>query len=123
MKSIFLFILLSLPFSAFANTSCEDVSEGYEDTDEMYVVCNNLSKFSITEINQKMKLIMEQYQGEPNEIMVYFVSSKHAVGKPYNDLPAKELIALYYTNDGLLTFWPKINSRKKDILLEWESSI
>ena len=76
MKSIFLFILLSLPFSAFANTSCEDVSEGYEDTDEMYVVCNNLSKFSIIEINQKMKLIMEQYQGEPNEIMVYFVSSK-----------------------------------------------
>ena len=123
MKSIFLFILLSLPFSVFADITCEDVAEGYEDTDEMYVVCNNLSKFSMTEINQKMKLIMEQYQGEPDEIMVYFVSSKYAVGKPYNDLSAKELIALYYTHDGLLTFWPKIDSRKKDILLEWESSI
>jgi len=123
MKTIFLFILLSFSLSAFTNDNCQQVAEGYEDTDEMYVVCHDLSIFTLVEINQKMKTIMEQYQGEPDEIMVYFVSSKSAIGKSYKTLSTKELVALYYTHDSLLTLWPKINSRKQEILLEWESSI
>ena len=123
MKTIFLFILLSLSFSIFADDNCQQVAEGYEDTDEMYVVCNDLSPLSIVETNQKMKIIMEQYEGEPDEIVVYFVSSKSAIGKSYKALSTKELVALYYTHDSLLTLWPKIDSRKKEILLEWESSI
>lgn len=120
MKAIFLFILLGLSFSIIADDSCQQVAEGYEDTDEMYVVCKDLSQFTVAENNQKMKIIMEQYQGEPDEIMVYFVSSLSAVGKSYKALSTKELVALFYTHDSL---WPKIDSRKKDVLLEWESSI
>ena len=123
MKAIFLFILLGLSFSIIADDSCQQVAEGYEDTDEMYVVCKDLSQFTVAENNQKMKIIMEQYQGEPDEIMVYFVSSLSAVGKSYKALSTKELVALFYTHDSLLTLWPKIDSRKKDVLLEWESSI
>ena len=123
MKAIFLFILLGLSFSIIADDSCQQVAEGYEDTDEMYVVCKDLSQFTVAENNQKMKIIMEQYQGEPDEIMVYFVSSISAVGKSYKALSTKELVALFYTHDSLLTLWPKIDSRKKDVLLEWESSI
>ena len=123
MKTIFLFILLSFSFSAFANDNCQQVAEGYEDTDEMYVVCDDLSIFTLVEINQKMKTIMEQYEGEPDEIVVYFVSSSNAISKSYKALSAQELVALYYTHDSLLTLWPKIASRKKEMLLEWESSI
>ena len=123
MKAIFLFILLGLSFSIIADDSCQQVAEGYEDTDEMYVICKDLSQFTVAENNQKMKIIMEQYQGEPDEIMVYFVSSISAAGKSYKALSTKELVALFYTHDSLLTLWPKIDSRKKDVLLEWESSI
>lgn len=123
MKTIFLFILLSFSFSAFANDNCQQVAEGYEDTDEMYVVCDDLSIFTLVEINQKMKAIMEQYEGEPDEIVVYFVSSSNAISKSYKALSSQELVALYYTHDSLLTLWPKIASRKKEMLLEWESSI
>jgi len=123
MKAIFLFLLLSSSFSVFANENCEDVAEGYEDTVEMYVVCHDISVFTFSEINQKMKNIMEQYQGEPDEIMVYFVSTKNAIGKSYQSISTKEIVALYYTHDSQLTLWPKNKSRKKEILLEWESSM
>ena len=123
MKAIFLFILLGLSFSIFADNDCQQVAEGYEDTTEMYVVCNDLSKFTVLETSHKVKNIMEQYQGEPDEVMVYFVSSKNVVGKSYKALSAKELVALYYTHDTLLTLWPKINSRKKEMILELENSI
>lgn len=117
MKIAFLFILLGFSFSVFADENCQQVVEGYEDTDKMYVICNDLLQKTIIEINQTIETVMNQYQGEPDEITVYFVSSKSAVGKSYGMLTANELVGFYYTHDGLLTYWPKINSRKKEVFL------
>jgi len=83
MKVTFLFILLGLSFSVFATDNCEQVVEGYEDNSEMYVVCSALPLMSIAEKNQQMETIMGQYEGEPDKITVYFVSSESAVGKTY----------------------------------------
>jgi len=123
MKVSFLFILFSLSFSVLATDNCAQVVEGYEDNSNMYVVCSALPLMDLAEKNQQMETIMGQYEGEPDKITVYFVSSPSAVGKAYHALSNKELVGIYDAHDSLLTLWPKIASSKNEMFLDWETSL
>ena len=85
----------------------------------MYVVCKDLSEVTETKANQILKRVFEQYTGEPDEILVYFVSTLNFVGVPDSDISPNDLVGVYYTHDSILTVWPKVESRKKEIHLKW----
>ncbi|MEE4245627.1 MAG: hypothetical protein V2I33_09460 [Kangiellaceae bacterium] len=101
MNRILALILLLYPLFALAN-SCDKVAKGYESSDDMYVVCNDLSQLSLSEANGKLKNIFEQYKGEPDEILVYFVSDNKLVGVAEDKLKPEEFVGRYYTHNSTL---------------------
>ena len=82
MIRIALFLFSVFSFQVSANDKCDQVVAGYESNDVMYVICKDLAGFTLEQANQKLKSIFDQYQGEPDEILVYFVSNLKSVGKP-----------------------------------------
>ncbi|MDO6721582.1 hypothetical protein Q4575_19425 [Psychrosphaera sp. 1_MG-2023] len=112
-------IFAMFSFCVSAEDKCDQVVSGYESSDVMYVICDNLSGLTLKEANQTLEHIFEQYKGPPDEILVYFVSSKKLVGVPEKKLKPEDLIGIYYTHDSILTAWPYIESRKKEYQLKW----
>jgi hypothetical protein len=119
MFRITLLLLISFSFQVLAGDECEKVVSGYETKDTMYVVCDSLTGITLEQANQKLKSIFEQYKGEPDEIIVYFVSSQKLVGKSDTELQPEDFVGFYYTHNSVLIIWPNIESRKKEMYLKW----
>ena len=119
MFRITLLLLLSFSFQVLASDECEKVVSGYETKDTMYVICDSLTGITLEQANQKLKSIFEQYKGEPDEIIVYFVSSQKLVGKSDTELQPEDFVGFYYTHNSVLTIWPNLESRKKEMYLKW----
>ncbi len=111
-------ILMFLVFPSIVS-ACGKVAEGYEDRDKMYVVCPNLSNLSNDDASQLVLNVMNQYKGPPDEVIVYFVSSKKVVGKPEAEINAMELVGYYYTHSHQLIVWPKLKTLKKVVEITW----
>ena len=119
MFRIVLLLLSTFSLQALASDKCEKVVSGYESKDTMYVVCDSLSGITLEQANQKLKSIFDQYKSEPDEIIVYFVSSHALVGKPDSELQPEEFVGFYYTHNSTLIIWPNIKSRRKEMYLKW----
>lgn len=104
-------------------SSCDKVAEGYESSDEMYVVCNDLSLITLDEANAKLKKIFEQYKGEPDEILIYFVPDNKFVGVAQDKLKPEEFVGWYYTHNSTLVIWPNIPEKRKELQLKWWQSL
>ncbi|WMS88382.1 hypothetical protein [Pleionea litopenaei] len=118
MSRVLALFLSICPIFTLANT-CDKVAEGYEISDEMYVVCSDLSHLALNEANATLKNIFEQYEGEPDEILVYFVSDEKLVGIAEDKLKPEEFVGRYYTHNSTLTIWPNIPVKRKELQLKW----
>jgi hypothetical protein len=122
-KVAILVIMLLFPVIVMANEGCNKIVPGYEKTDSIYVICDDLSEISDSEANILIKDIFAQYQGPADEIFVFFVSSADYVGKfdahPF-EVPAEKWVADYYTHSNQLTLWPKLKKKTRTIKIKWE---
>ncbi|SMF69181.1 hypothetical protein SAMN02745866_04350 [Alteromonadaceae bacterium Bs31] len=118
MHNVILF-LIGLVFSvmASANEECNKIVSGYENSDTIYVVCDDLSDISQEAANKLIKEIFNQYKGPPDEIFVFFISSTDYVGK--FEFPPEVWVADYYTHHNQLTIWPKVKEKTRVIKIQW----
>jgi len=116
-KLVSLILSLSISPVVCVAEGCSKVIPGYEESDTMYVVCEDLSGITQEESNKLIKNIFSQYKGEPDEVFVFFVSSKEYVGK--FEFPAEVWVADYYTHHNKLTLWPKVKEKTRAITIQW----
>ncbi|MFL0804629.1 MAG: hypothetical protein K6L81_12990 [Agarilytica sp.] len=97
MKNILIILLLLASFKAF---SCDKIVEGYETKDTMYSICPNFAELPDDMASKLVYVLLKQYRGPPDEILIYFVASKEFVGKD------KELLGYYYTHSHEIVVHP-----------------
>jgi len=113
----FTLLLLFLITPSFLFAECENVVTGYETRDIMYVLCGELSISSSGEATRLIKTILGQYEGPPDEIMVYFVKSESSIGV---ENPSQEdLLGYYYTHTNELVIWPGNKPKTMVFKIEW----
>jgi len=122
MKKLVVFVIIFMfSIELHANESCNKVVSGYEKSDLMYVVCPDLPNLSLEQMNRAVKAVMAHNTIVMDEILVYFVATKGDVGN--DNLKPNNFIGFYYTHDSILTLWPEIESKRKDIKINYESGI
>ena len=117
MYKVILF-LIGLTFSAMASAAerCNKIVSGYESSDIIYVMCDDLLGISQGAANKLIKEIFNQYKGPPDEIFVFFINSPDYVGK--FEFPPEVWVADYYTHHSQLTLWPKIKEKTRVIKIQ-----
>lgn len=116
-KVILILVGLTLSAMASAAEKCNKIVSGYENSDTIYVVCDDLSGISQEAADNLIKEIFSQYKGPPDEIFVFFISSLDYVGK--FEFPPEVWVADYYTHHNQLTLWPKIKGKTRAIKIQW----
>jgi hypothetical protein len=118
MKKLAVFVIIFLfSIELYANESCNKVVSGYEKSDLMYVVYPNLPNLTLEQMNAAVKAVMSQNTIVMDEILVYFVATKGDVGN--DNLKPNNFVGFYYTHDSVLTLWPDIESKRKDIKINY----
>ena len=118
MKYLALTFIIFFSSYTTANNDCSKVVSGYEKSDSMYVICDDLSSLDKLSASDLIINLFNQYQGEPDEIIIYFVKSKELLGK--HDFSGNELTGFYYTHSNKLEISPNSKTNKKVIEIEWK---
>jgi hypothetical protein len=100
---------------AFAQENCAKMVNGYEDKDQIFVLCKDLEKFTNTELSGIVKSILEQYVGPPDEVAIFFVARRDLIGVTRISGPG--FTGFYYTHDNIIEINPN-SSNKKSIKIE-----
>lgn len=115
MKLRLMIILLLFSINALA---CDKIVEGYQKSDGMFVICDDLSALSTDDVSELIINLFNQYQGPPDEISIFFVSSSEFVGD--RNLTDDNLVGFYYTHDNNLIIWPNSNTNKRIVQIIWK---
>lgn len=108
--SIFPLTLL-LALQTYAYEGCDEIVNGYEASDTIYVMCDGLEGITTYSAERLVKSIFDQYTGEMGEIFIFFINDKNYIGK--TDLPSNVYVADFYTHYNQLILWPKIRNKKR----------
>ncbi|MBB3170215.1 hypothetical protein [Simiduia aestuariiviva] len=96
---------------------CSVVEEGYEDKDIMYSVCPNFAELSNDNASKLVNMLLSQYRGPPDEILIYFVALKELVGK--QEYEPGELLGYYYTHSHKIIMLPD-TAQEKEVEVTWQ---
>ena len=99
-------LIAILMFLSFSALGCGKIEDGYETQDIMYSICPNLAELPNDSISKLIRVLLSQYKGPPDEILIYFVASNELVGK--TKLEGDELVGYYYTHSHEIVVFPQL---------------
>ena len=108
---------LAIFYSGISN-ACDRVVTGYEKSDSMFVICEDLSLFSVEDASELIIGLFNQYKGPPDEVAIYFVTGKNFVGNL--NIQDDNLVGFYYTHDNNLIIWPNSKNELKTLQVVWK---
>lgn len=100
------------------SNACDRVVTGYEKSDSMFVICADLSSFSVEDVSELIIGLYNQYKGPPDDVAIYFVTGKEFVGNL--NIKDNNLVGFYYTHDNNLIIWPNFKDDVKTLQVVWK---
>ncbi|MBY6213281.1 hypothetical protein KUV95_17190 [Microbulbifer agarilyticus] len=107
-------ILLIIFSSAYAiePLACSKAAEIDEDRSIIYSVCPGFAELSNDKASKLVKNLLSEYNGQPDEVLIYFLQSKN---ETVEISPLEEaVIGFYYTHDHKIVVWP--NTQKERVI-------